>query len=335
MVNQTVLARMAFWACFFAFSVIALGAFTRLIDAGLGCPDWPGCYGRWIVPASMNQLDSHFVQYKAWAEMAHRYAVGILSGFIVVMVVSIMALKNFRVRSNVYLAILLLLLLGYQIMLGQWTVTLKLLPVIVSQHLLGGFLILSVLWLLYLSNRNHYQYSHHFTFFKIAALFGLVLLFVQIALGAWTSTNYAALACPDFPFCSNEGAVQFQFKPAFNLFAPIGVNYEGGVLSHEIRQSIHMMHRIGALVLSVYMIIFVMMASVKLKPFPDLMRSVYVVLAVLLLQLCVGMSNVIFKLPLLTAELHNLLAAILLLSLITLLFKLFFVVKVSYEHTRS
>ncbi len=143
MVKRNLLSYLALFASVFALGVIALGAFTRLIDAGLGCPDWPGCYGHILVPISMKAQmaanliypKTHWVAYKAWAEMFHRYAVGVLSLLIVVIVGCVFSKKELRTRGNVIFSIVLLLLLAYQIMLGQWTVTLKLLPVIVSQHL--------------------------------------------------------------------------------------------------------------------------------------------------------------------------------------------------------
>lgn len=336
MVKQNNLSRLAFCATLFAFCVIALGAFTRLIDAGLGCPDWPGCYGHLIVPMSDSAINSmniqypasHFVNYKAWAEMVHRYFVGGLSCFIIAIVVSILIVKRFRICSNIISAIALLLLLSYQIMLGQWTVTLKLLPVIVSQHLLGGFLILSVLWFIYLNNRLTLPSSslgqvRGRRLFLLGAIVALVLLLIQISLGAWTSTNYASLSCPDFPLCINENPLlSMHFKEAFNLLSPVGINYEGGVLPESIRQTIQMTHRIGALILTLYLFVFMSIAMIKLKQYPHLIKLLHLIFGLLFLQVSIGITNVIFKLPLITAVSHNLIAAILLLSVITLIFKL-------------
>ena len=161
--KQRFLSRLAFFASILALGVIALGAYTRLMDAGLGCPDWPGCYGHLVVPMTDDARQSAnatfpgtpIVAAKAWAEMVHRYFVGGLSLFILSIVILVLSRKSLRICSNVFAVIGLVLLLCYQIMLGQWTVTLKLLPVIVSQHLLGGYLILSTLWFIYLNNRNH------------------------------------------------------------------------------------------------------------------------------------------------------------------------------------
>lgn len=333
MVNRKTLSLLAIVASFFALGVIGLGAFTRLMDAGLGCPDWPGCFGHIIVPltdqaqklAETNYPGSHVVFSKAWAEMVHRYFVGGLSLFILIIIGVIFGNKESRVRSNILLAIGLLLLLAYQILLGQLTVTLKLLPIIVTQHLLGGFLILSLLWAVYLNNNVKLKAKLSGGSVKailIAAVIGWVIVLFQITLGAWTSTNYASLSCSGFPFCKNDQAMVFYFKEAFTLFSTIGINYEGGVLSEAIRQTIQMSHRFGALILTFYLVGLMMLAAPRLKRSHELMKSLYWILGLLILQLCLGISNIIFKLPLGVAMAHNLTAALLLLSVMTFIFKL-------------
>jgi cytochrome c oxidase assembly protein subunit 15 len=322
------ISKLALCATFFALGVIALGAFTRLIDAGLGCPDWPGCYGHITVPTAdtiqMQYPNSHLESYKAWAEMIHRYFVSGLSLFILSIVFVIF--KNARMKSNILLAIGLIALLAYQIILGRWTVTWKLLPVIVTQHLLGGFFILSLLWLIYLN--NNIDLKNKLSKINVRGLLpwcliALIILLTQIFLGAWTSTNYASLSCLDFPFCSNDHPLMtMYFKEAFNIFSPIGINYEGGVLPTIIRQTIQMTHRMGALILTIYILIFTILAFSKIKKFPELMKSLYLIWGLLCAQLCIGITNVIFKLPLFSAISHNIMAAILLLSVITLTFKL-------------
>lgn len=316
MVNKTFLCRLALFASFFALGVIAIGAFTRLIDAGLGCPDWPGCYGHMVAPAS---------NAKAWAEMVHRYFVGALSLFIMLIIATIFTQRNYRTRGNCMLAIALALLLVYQILLGQWTVTLKLLPVIVSQHLLGGFFILSVLWLLYLNNNTAlYDRLRPQAIGNLlsGAILLLFLVLVQIALGAWTSTNYASLSCADFPMCMSDQSMVWHFSAAFNLSAPVGVNYDGGVLPESIRQTIQMTHRLGALIVTLYLFGFGMYAASRLKKSHELMKTLYFMFGLLGLQLCIGITNVILKLPLHTAVSHNLVAVLLLLTVITFIFKL-------------
>jgi cytochrome c oxidase assembly protein subunit 15 len=333
LVKPSFLSRLACFASFFALGVIALGAFTRLIDAGLGCPDWPGCYGHITAPLSETAKlsvteeypGSNIVIYKAWAEMVHRYFVGGLSLFILSIVATILSQKIFRKRNNILLALALVLLLVYQIVLGQLTVTLKLLPIIVTQHLLGGFLILTTLWLIHLQNNQPLR--DRLIPLKVGVLLplslvGLILLFLQIALGAWTSTNYASLSCADFPFCMNDQSIVWHFKAAFNAFSPVGVNYEGGVLPETIRQTIQMTHRLGALIVTCYLFFLSIVAMPKLRKSFEILKSFHVVLGLLCLQLCIGITNVLFKLPLVTAVCHNLVAVLLLLAMTTLIFKL-------------
>lgn len=337
--RQRFISTLALCASFFALGVIALGAFTRLVDAGLGCPDWPGCYGSFTVPltekarelAVLHYPDTHLNVYKAWAEMLHRYFVGGLSLFIMAVIFAIFKAPSRVGRLNIILVICLLSLLAYQIFLGQLTVTLKLLPIIVTQHLLGGFLILSALWLVYLNNVPGLEKIISSTsFFKenkkgfllLLSIIALIILLLQITLGAWVSTNYASLSCPDFPFCLNDQTVALHFKAAFNVFMPMGVNYEGGVLSAAIRQTIQMTHRLGALIFTLYMVGFLSFAMTKLKYSPELMKSIYLMLGLLIIQICIGITNVMFKLPLITAVSHNLVAVLLLLAVITFIFKL-------------
>jgi cytochrome c oxidase assembly protein subunit 15 len=336
LVNQPVnlqrrlLTLFALLACFAALCVVGLGSFTRLIDAGLGCPDWPGCYGNLTAPltaqaqhlAAMTYPQAPYVAYKAWAEMIHRYFAGTLS-LLCLNVIVFALLKANRTKLNVMLAISLLLLIMYQIMLGQWTVTLQLMPVIVSQHLLGGYLIFSTLWLVYLTNKNQQTYLAEAVpaSFIWAARVAVALLLIQISLGAWTSTNYASLSCADFPLCINGQSFTFHFRQAFQLIVPAGTNYDGGVLPEVVRQTIQMTHRLGALIVSAYLFIFVILTMLRFKSLYFL-KSCYAVLALLILQICLGISNVIFKLPLITAVGHTLTAVLLLLSLITLLVKL-------------
>jgi cytochrome c oxidase assembly protein subunit 15 len=314
--------------------VIGLGALTRLIDAGLGCPDWPGCYGHLTVPLPgeiSGFPESHFVTYKAWAEMIHRYFAGTLSILILVIVILlfIRAIKQIKTEKfNLFLAIFILLAVIYQIILGQWTVTLKLLPIIVTQHLLGGFLIVSILWLIYLNNQSRQRLFvepplQGLNIYFIFIMIGFFLVLAQIMLGAWTSTNYASLSCPDFPFCVNSAPwMNMQFKQAFNIFSPVGINYEGGILPETMRQTIQMTHRLGALVVTLYMLIFTVLAAPKLKSSMYLMKSIYIIWGLLIIQVCIGMTNVIFKLPLITAVSHTLIAIMLLLAVLTLAYKL-------------
>lgn len=313
--------------------VIGLGAFTRLTNAGLGCPDWPGCYGHFTVPSSTQAIKNAETQYpqtkivqaKAWAEMVHRYAAGTLASLVLVVAIlcTVTAVNNgFRF---LILGLLLLALVVYQALLGMWTVTLKLLPLIVSQHLLGGLTLFALLWLVYLSAKHIHSIRAVTTsrLIKTSAVIGLILVFIQIALGAWTSTNYASLSCPDFPFCNLHTPWHLEFSAAFNLFSPIGIDYEGGVLNGAARMTIQTVHRFGALIVGLYLVMLTVGIYRNASAQPPLKRISLIILFLLLLQICLGISNVIFKLPLHVAVAHNLCAALLLIALVTLNFYAF------------
>ena len=325
MVKANTLSRLSFWACIVAFGVIGLGAFTRLVDAGLGCPDWPLCYGKSLIFQQPGEIDiqqfsgSVFVAYKAWAEMIHRYVAGIL-GFFILTIFTLILVRYKRDKINLIGAGLLLGLLIYQILLGQWTVTLKLLPIVVTQHLLGGFLILCVLWFIYLRNRPvQINYSKLKKLFPWAII-GFILIFFQIVLGAWTSTNYASLSCPEFPLCSRSASGFFQWREAFNIFSPIGINYEGGILPLEHRQAIQIIHRLGALTVVCYMFVFSLLAFSTIKQSIYLLRVFCFIWMLLFFQMMLGIVNVVYELPLATALLHNWVAVSLLLSMFTFVY---------------
>ena len=339
--------RLALAAVIFAFVVIALGAITRLSDAGLGCPDWPGCYGHLTVPTSVkaiNQIDHLFPQHpivahKAWAEMIHRYCAGTLSLLIAAVVFfAIREAKRLKSKKRMTLAIALLLLLLYQPILGMWTVTWKLLPIVVSQHLLGGFGLLAMLWAHYcLYSRpgvvvpasdsvipaSEPGSSRHNTGSRIKsgmtrlAIIALILVIFQITLGAWTSTNYAAISCATFPFCQIE-PWHFDFRHAFSLTSSIGANYDGGLLSDDAKRTIQMVHRFGAMVITLYLFLFAGLVAWKNQQNPRAIKLVLFMVTFLLLQICLGIANVMLARPLLIAVLHNLTAASLLLSVVTI-----------------
>ena len=309
------------FAVLLAFCVIGLGAFTRLMHAGLGCPDWPACYGHWVVP-----VDASISQHKAWVEMIHRYAAGTLVCCVLgVMVFSVINAVRYSPRYLVY-TLLIFLLIIYQAMLGMWTVTLKLWPTVVSQHLLGGMLILMILSLIHLNSRYQLAARWHasrISFIRVLGVVGVILLVGQIGLGAWTSTHYAALSCPGFPYCEAHTWGHFDFSRAFQLATPVGPNYEGGLLSQGVRQTIHMTHRFAALVLTFYLVFLSVYLFMKHARYQALMRAVVFLLGALFLQVGVGVANVLFQLPLPLAELHNLCAALLLCAMVTVNFHVF------------
>lgn len=320
------LSRLTLIAAVLAWIVIGLGAYTRLTDAGLGCPDWPGCYGHFAVPAV--NATTPVIPAKAWAEMIHRYFAATLALLIVLIAGLATLVANAFGFRFLILGMLLFGLLIYQAVLGMWTVTLKLLPVIVTQHLLGGMTLIALLWVLHLKSRQAlYDFIQRDTlaFLKPWVLIGLILVALQIALGAWTSTNYAALSCNHFPFCQAQ-PWHYDFTDAFNILSPIGVNYEGGVLSEMARMTIQMTHRFGALIVTLYLFFltgWIHAQKRKSNSLPRLKKVMSFTFFILVVQLCLGISNVLFSLPLITAIAHNLCAALLLASMVTANFIVF------------
>lgn len=315
--------RLALFASAFALVVVVLGAYTRLSDAGLGCPDWPGCYGQLTVPSNAGAIQSAntaFPQrpvegHKAWKEMIHRYFAGTLG--LLVLALAVIALRNRRYAHQPrWLPFTLLVLVIFQALLGMWTVTLQLKPLVVMGHLLGGFATLSLLWWLGVSDRLKADNGTRAVL--PWAVVGVLILVMQIALGGWTSSNYAALACPDFPQCQSSWLPVMDFREGFVLWRGLGVNYEFGVLEQPARTAIHWMHRVGALITALY--VAVLALSVALGGSSRVQRRVgMVLLLVLFAQIALGISNVVFQLPLPVAVAHNAVAAMLLLTLISLI----------------
>jgi heme a synthase len=306
--------------------VIVLGAYTRLADAGLGCPDWPGCYGRLGVPVSDSAIAAANAAFperpvevpKAWAEMIHRYFAGALGLFILAQ--ALLAWRNRDAPGQpVVLPMLLVALVAFQAILGMWTVTLMLKPVVVMAHLLGGFATLSLLWWLalrqgLLPRRTAGTVSPAL---RIGAVLVLTVLVLQIALGGWTSANYAALACTDFPTCHGSWWPETDFREAFTLWRGTGVNYEFGVLDSAARVSIHLVHRLGALA-TLLLVGWLGIWLVARRDALELRLIGALMLTLLVLQVALGIANVILSLPLPVAVAHNAVAALLLLTLVTL-----------------
>lgn len=304
-------------ALLFAFVVVTLGALTRLLDAGLGCPDWPGCYGQ-ILPPSSAELQAAGIAHngKAWMEMIHRYAAGGLGLLILVMMIRLETDPASKPKSR-WLGRSLLLLVIAQALFGMWTVTLKLQPQVVTIHLLGGMLLLALLWLLSQSVADHNR-VHVAAGVHKAAMLVMLLLFGQIALGGWTSSQYAGLACPDFPTCQGQWLPDLQLNQAFKLTEFIDANHEGGLLPLDARASIQVVHRYTALLLTVA----VLSLSVALWRYPLLRSRVALLLALTGLQLGIGIANVLLQLPLFLALAHNTGSALLLLCLTDTLIRL-------------
>lgn len=365
------LARLAWFAAVFAFCVVIFGAFVRLSDAGLSCPDWPTCYGQATWPQLPHQValaDATFPQrpfeaHKAWREQVHRMIAGTLG--VLVLALALLAtwsrpkarwsvigaalaaavgtalyIGGERVLSTILgvlaimvplvvaarltrtgpwrVAVLALGLIIFQAMLGMWTVTLLLKPVVVTGHLLGGMATFALIaWVALRFTPLGADDDRHARLRRFVVL-GIVLLACQIFLGGWTSTNYAALACgvgdSAFPQCLGQWWPAADYHQGFIIWRGIGVNFEGGVLDAPARTAIQMVHRIGAAVVFVYLgWLAWRVARAGLRGF-----ALGILLA-LLAQVALGVSNVHFGLPLPVATAHNGMAALLLFSLLAAL----------------
>jgi cytochrome c oxidase assembly protein subunit 15 len=309
-------------ATLLALCVVSLGAYVRLTDAGLGCPDWPGCYGTLTVPQSEAAIlqaqttypDSAVEVGKAWREMAHRYLAGTLGLLVLAIFVVGWKARN-EIKSSPYTSSFLLLLIGFQAMLGMWTVTMLLKPAIVSAHLLGGMSTLAVLsWL---AHRHWGYYSDSIVTCqrqRLAIRLALVLLFMQIFLGGWTSTNYAALACTDFPTCHGAWLPDMDFKDAFHMVRELGLSKDGSALSLASLTAIQWTHRVGALVIFIYL---GALGLTTLK-YWQLKRWSVLLLVALITQIALGISNLVLHLPLVLAVAHNFTAALLVIIVVML-----------------
>ncbi len=321
----TLYSKCARIATIFALIVILLGAYTRLTDAGLGCPDWPGCYGKLVVPkniAAIQEAQKAFPQIplvtaKAWAEMVHRYFAGTLGILIAVLAVWGIRRRQQKLNQPLWTPGILVGLVIFQALLGMWTVTWKVLPTVVSAHLLGGMVIVACLHWLNLSTQSPVKIpSIAPTSIRPWLIFGLILTILQIFLGAWTSTNYAALACPHFPFCQGSMFPHLEWSKAFNFLTPIGPNYEGGKLDMIARMTIQMVHRYGAFLVFCYWLPLSLSLIIK-QNLKSLKRIGVAVLLLLLLQIILGVLNVELMLPIQTAVAHNGVAVLLLLAMLT------------------
>jgi cytochrome c oxidase assembly protein subunit 15 len=292
-----------------AFCLVVLGAYVRLSDAGLGCPDWPGCFGTLSVPESQTAIENaelnfpsqHIETAKAWKEMIHRYLAGFLG--LMIILIGIISYKNKKIlRVNPIVPYAIVLLVIFQALLGMWTVTLLLKPIVVSAHLIGGMTTLGLLT--FVTHRywgkiqtNILKYKHEIFLVR----FSLFVLFIQIFLGGWTSTNYAGLACTDFPTCHGNLIPNLNFNDAFDLFRDLGKLSDGSPLPLAVFETIQWIHRLGALITWLF---FGYLASVILKY--KTMRSLgYILLFVITAQFIVGVANLLLHLPTILAVMHT------------------------------
>ncbi|HEU4589484.1 MAG TPA: COX15/CtaA family protein [Steroidobacteraceae bacterium] len=287
-----------------AFVVVVVGAYVRLSDAGLGCPDWPLCYGH-PLPADIAHSDA---LAKAWKEMGHRYLAGTLG-----LLIMLIALLGWRSRRMPWLGTALLGVVVFQATLGMWTVTMLLRPAIVTGHLLGGMTILALLAWMTLENFSN-EPAGRARELRLPALIALAALALQIALGGWVSSNYAALACPDLPLCHGSVLPRMDFANAFHVVRELGRTGEGELLSLDALTAIHWTHRMMALVV----VAVVGWAAIRAG---RVWRGLgWLLVALVALQFSLGVANVAFSLPLPLATAHNASAALLLLGLLVLNF---------------
>jgi cytochrome c oxidase assembly protein subunit 15 len=308
------------------FFVVSLGAYVRLSDAGLGCPDWPGCYGKLTPIHAADAINAELADRpdgpvshaKAWKEMVHRYAAGTLG--LLVLAIAVLSWRRHReAAGGPGLPALLLGLIVFQALLGMWTVTQLLKPLVVTGHLLGGMATLSLLLWLWLRERSQ---SRHVYFARVdhlrgTAVLGLALVVAQIALGGWVSTNYAALACTDFPLCQGVWMPPMDFDHGFTLHRELGETATGDLLPMTALTAIHWVHRVMALVVTVYL----GWLAVRLLRAPGYARMGLMIGALLAMQVALGISNVLLSLPIALAVTHNAGAALLLASLVLLNFR--------------
>lgn len=312
-------------AIILALFVMMLGAYTRLTDAGLGCPDWPGCYGHMVLPSvksELSQAQSSYPQVpieqgKAWTEMAHRYAAGTLGLLILFIFLRVVLARRRTVLLPKIMPVVLLCLVLFQALLGMWTVTLKLLPVVVMGHLLGGMLIFASLG--YFRWQVSAVAGQSLPKWRIWIGLGIVIVLLQIALGGWVSSNYAGIACIGFPICNGEWLPALHFSTGFNLFSPVGANYQGGLLENNARVTIQFIHRLGAVVTAAYVLILSGLLGLRIRH-PHIRMMALLAVVIVCVQFTLGIINVVYLLPLWVAVAHNGVAALLLAAMCSLFY---------------
>lgn len=306
-------------AIFLALIVVALGAYTRLKHAGLGCPDWPKCFQNWIVhPEITAPALTQEASTKAWIEMIHRYAAGLLCLSLIYLKILKQHAKHKQTTINLLLCIATL-----QALFGMWTVTWRLHPLAVMPHLIGGMSITTLLCVDYIkthqtqTRKSVPKSTHTYIVLLWAALV------IQTILGGWTSANYAALVCPDFPTCQGQWSIDLNgLIQGFTV--PFGYqDYEGGVLSGQARIAIHMTHRLGACICTLLIALLTLnISKYQDKIQPAIQRHHWRLVTLFCGQICLGIGNILWNLPLFSALGHNLVALALVIQCSILAFHL-------------
>ena len=314
--------KLVFLTWFLTLDLIMFGAFVRLTDSGLGCPDWPGCYGKLSPVGALVDIraaeqvlpDGPVTLPKAWIEMIHRY-VGALLGLMII-AITVMAWRwRDIIGRSVALPAFTLFAVCLQGAFGAWTVTMKLMPMIVTAHLLGGMGLLALMTWLAAREKTHTPILPQSRSYRLWAGAALVVVFFQIALGGWVSTNYAALACMDFPTCHDQWVPEMDFVGGFSIVRGLGELPGGEAISQSALTAIHWVHRNFAW----FVFGFVGLLALKLRKDPGLRGPSHLVLALLCAQLFTGLTTIFFQWPLLIAVLHNGGAAGLVIAMVTLL----------------
>lgn len=314
--------KLALVAAALALFVVVLGAYVRLSDAGLGCPDWPGCYGTLTVPQSEAALNHAQTNYpgqpveaaKAWKEMIHRYFAGALGLLVVGLFATGWRARN-QIKVSPWLTTFLSLLIAGQAAFGMWTVTMKLMPIVVTIHLMGGISTLALLvWITHrhwgLSDVRYLQAESLRPWVRGA----LLVIFAQIFLGGWTSTNYAWSACTDFPTCHGVWFPDMDFSNAFHWVRELGMDATGKTLQLSAYTAIQWTHRVGALATFIYLF----WLGLSLLKQPPLKKIAHIMLGLLVVQIILGIGTLLLHLPLVLAVGHNMVAALLLTTIVVL-----------------
>lgn len=303
-----------------AFIVIVMGSYVRLSDAGLGCPDWPGCYGQAVVSdneAFKAQAAQEFPGQtpdiaKAWKEMSHRYLAAGLGGIVLLLVLLSWREKQCRAAA-VTMSVSLLVLVGLQAALGMWAVKLHTMPIVVTGHLLLGMTTFWMLFGLYLRVNPKLSPLTRRNGPVALARFAMLVVFLQIVLGGWTGTNYAALACADFPLCKGQWWPEADYQGALNLFNGL-MTGDSRALSADAQVAAHWLHRVGALV-SFILLSLVMLSATSVKYAKPVRRAGLWLSVLLIIQISLGIAIIKLVMPLWAAVAHSAFAALLMLPL--------------------